>query len=91
MNVESILLKRGYKPQQAKSVSVSLQKIDNTLKPLLENWLSYEKEIDYNVNGISISFLMQKFKMLYPAALLTLDWLIREPEKATNAINRGIR
>ena len=29
--------------------------------------------------------------MTYPAALLTIDWLIKEPENAIRSINRGIK
>jgi len=29
--------------------------------------------------------------MTYPAALLTIDWLIKEPERAMRSINRGIK
>lgn len=89
--IEKKLLERGYKPQQAKSVSVSLLKIDDSLKPLLNDWLTSAKETDYEVEGYKITLLMQKYKLFYPAALLTLDWLLRDPEKAKSAINRGIR
>jgi hypothetical protein len=38
-----------------------------------------------------LSELKLQYKLTYPAALLTMDWLIREPEKALASIKRGIR
>ena len=43
------------------------------------------------IKEISRNSLRNKFGMTYPAALLTMDWLIKEPEKAIESINRGIR
>lgn len=90
-SIENILLERGYKPNQAKSTATSLLKLNVQLKPLLDKWISTSIETDYIVEDISISFLVKKYGLLYPAALLTLDWLIREPQKAKEAIKRGIK
>jgi hypothetical protein len=29
--------------------------------------------------------------MKYPAALLTMDWLLKEPQKAKESLRRGLR
>ena len=89
--IKSILVKRGYTEKQACSVSSDLLKIDDKLKNGFSEWLANNKETDYTIEGIKLSELKQKFDMTYPAALLTMDWIIKEPELAIKSINRGIR
>lgn len=90
--IVEILIARGYTEKQAKVLGESLSKIDASLKVGLDKWLINEsEEADYNIHGFTLSEIKQKFKMTYPAALLSMDWVLREPEKATKSINNGIR
>ena len=34
---------------------------------------------------------MEKYNLKYPAALLSIDWVIKEPNIAISAIEKGIR
>ena len=45
----------------------------------------------YAVEGFSILEFMSLYNMAYPAALLTIDWLIKDPQTATTAIKKGIK
>ena len=89
--IQDILIERGYPEKQAISVTSDLQAIDPTLKDGLQSWLTDQTETDYLIEGFKLSDLKQKFDMTYPAALLTVDWLIKEPELAKKSIQRGIR
>lgn len=89
--IKDILMMRGYPEKQAFSVANDLQEIDSTLQDALQRWLIIEEEVDFQIEGLKLSELKQKFDMTYPAALLTMDWLIKEPELATKSINRGIK
>ena len=89
--VIKILIERGYPKKQADSVVSNLLEIDQTLQKGLLLWLENQEETDYQIEGFKLSELKQKFDMTYPAALLTIDWLIKEPETAIKGINRGIR
>lgn len=82
---------RGYTAKQAVTVAAELEKIDWQLQKGLQIWLAEEKETDYLIEGVKLSELKRKFGMTYPAALLTMDWLIKEPELAMKSINRGIK
>ena len=84
-------MKRGYTEKQAKSAATELAQIDPRLKEALDNWLADETENDFSVEGFSILELKEKFEMTYPAALLSIDWILKEPEMAINCINKGIR
>ncbi len=90
-NIKQVLLKRGYTDKQINAVIDDLLAIDESLKEGFSLWIESEKETDYTIKGITLSELKNKFGMTYPAALLTMDWLIKEPEKAIESINRGIR
>ena len=61
------------------------------MQEALQHWLDQEEETDFQIEGFKLSELKQKFDMTYPAALLTMDWLIKEPELATKSINQGIK
>lgn len=89
--IKEVLLERGYTDKQVNAVIYDLVTIDESLKEGFSLWIELEKETDYTIQGITLSELKNKFGMNYPAALLTMDWLIKEPEKAIESINRGIR
>lgn len=75
--------------------------IENTLHKLsnlqpqtataLKKWLEDGKAPSLNVEGYTFSVLTTKFGMQPIGAFLTLDWLCREPQKARDALKRGIR
>ena len=70
------------------------QKIEKANKNIYNTVIDYiEKGIEptISVEGYSCKQLMQQFNMSVIAALLTLDWLLREPELAKQAILDGIK
>lgn len=85
-------MERGYNAYSAQLVAEDLSKLSEPLSEHLINWLddeSYSK--DFVANGYSMSWLQSERQMNYPAALLTMDWLIREPEKAIESLKRKIK
>lgn len=94
MNKDEIiqaLQKHQYNQIQADGVANELSQIDSQLIPLLEKWIQDDTETDYAVEGFSILEFMSLYNMAYPAALLTIDWLIKDPQTATIAIKKGIK
>lgn len=89
--IKNILISRGYTEKQALVVASELLQMDDSLQEGFRCWLASEEETDYTVEGFKLSELKYKFDMTYPAALLTIDWLIKEPERAIKSINRGIK
>lgn len=89
--IQDILIERGFPEKQAISVASDLQAIDPALQNGLQSWLADQTETDFLIEGFKLSDLKQKFDMTYPAALLTMDWLIKDPELAKKSIQRGIR
>lgn len=89
--IKNILVSKGYTERQALVVASELLQMDDSLQQGLRRWLVGEEETDYAVEGFKLSELKCRFDMTYPAALLTINWLIKEPERAIKSINRGIK
>lgn len=77
--------------KQAPLVASELQHLDARLMPLLKAWVEDGKEKNFEVEGYSVVYFKEKLRMTYPAALLTIDWLIKEPVVAKEAIGHGIK
>ena len=58
---------------------------------ILNSWIETERCTDFVIEGFSLLSIMKKYDMSYPAALLTIDWLIKEPQIAKNALEKGIK
>lgn len=87
-----ILQDRGYDARSAKLVAPELMSLTEPLNEYLDIWLGDEHEMkDYSIEGCSVLTLMEDRGMTYPAALLTLDWLIKEPDFAKESLARGLK
>ena len=92
LEILEILMQRGYTQRNAKLVAEEMVNIAPQLQQYLEAWLmdkSYNE--NYEVGEYSLKRLQEERRMNYPAALLTMDWLIKEPEAALRSLNRGIK
>lgn len=89
--LKDALLNNGYNEAQAELAMRKLNNISPNLLSGLEEWSNTGKEIDYTIEGIKLSELKMQYRLTYPAALLSMDWLIREPVKALASIKRGVR
>lgn len=91
-NIKGILLSRGCPAQQVDTIARKIETLSDQLKPAMNKWLENESMPVVEVDGYTTTCLMERFKgMQYPAALLLLDWLLKDPETAKQAINKGIR
>lgn len=90
--IYNVLLERGYDEKSARLVAAELTMLHKPLDIYLEKWVRNGADItDYDASGYSVKQLMEERGMTYPAALLTMDWLIKEPEKAVQSLNCGIK
>lgn len=91
-NIKNILIERGYPENAATGVSQKLSNLSGQLREAASSWLDSGREPVVSSHGYSTKSLMERFpEMKYPAALLTIDWLERDPEKAKSIIEKGIR
>lgn len=90
--IVNILEQRGYDTRSAKLVAGELLQLSNPLDKLFAEWIEMEScNKDFSTNGYSLFTLMKDRNMTYPAALLTMDWLIKDPANALNSLKRGIK
>ncbi|MDE6383973.1 MAG: hypothetical protein K2K79_06455 [Paramuribaculum sp.] len=80
--ITRILIERGYPEKIACQTAERLERMAPELKEALAVWLENEECPIVGAEGYTTADLMKRTPgMTYPAALLTLDWLKREPEK----------
>ena len=91
--MEDIIVSRtGCTAQEASQIAEELKALSPELRPHLKAWIKNEAYTFGNVyEGYSLESLMKDYGMAFTGAILTLDWLIREPEKAKEALSYGIR
>lgn len=90
--IYNVLLGRGYDEKSAQLVAVDLIDLSQPLDAYLAKWMQDESDMqDYSLHGYSIKQLMEERNMTYPAALLTLDWVMKEPDVAVASLKRGIK
>ena len=82
--IYNVLLERGYNTYTARLVTEELLKLHKPLSEYLTYWLGNESHRK--------DFIIQmERQMTYPAALLTMEWLINEPKIALKSLKRKIR
>lgn len=82
----------GCDEEKAAYTEEKLSKIDGSLKPILDRWLKDGTESSDNMfHGYSINLLMRKYCMKFTGAILTLDWIVKDPVSAEKALKYGIR
>ena len=89
--IYDILIVRGYTPAQSKILAPRLANLSQELQPLLEEWIISEKEQNIIIHDVDMLSLAKSSSLKSPAALLSMDWVIREPDKAIPTIKKGIR
>ena len=84
-----LLVQRGYMENNAKLVAEEILTLHPSLQPLWEHWVNDPTVCDdFEAEGFSIRFFMEKQRMAYPAALLSVDWILKEPEAAVKSIKK---
>ncbi len=79
----------GYPESGAYVVAEKLLALAPEVNAGFECWWRTGEIQPLEVEGYTIEKLMTKHSLKPIAAFLTLDWLVREPEKAKAAVERG--
>ena len=88
--IKDTLLRHGYSKEAATLVASELIQIAPPLENHVKEWME-GRTPDFESLDYSISGLMVSRQMTYPAALLTMDWLLKEPTKAIESLKKGIK
>jgi hypothetical protein len=89
--LEQILISElGYSKQAAKVTAHDLNNLDPYLKVAFTRWLTTRETDDITVATFSALKLMRQKAFSYPAALVALDWLIKEPVVAAKELSKKV-
>lgn len=91
--MKKILMERLHCTEKIASLlEQDLEQLHPTLMPVFNKWMeqeSFRDETKYH--GYSVASLMSERKMTFPAALLTIDWILKNPESACKALSEPVR
>lgn len=89
--LEKIMEKNHCTAEEAKELIEELNKIEPELQGILRDWIQDKPFTDRTVHGFSVQSLMKDYRLEFTGALLTLDWLCKDPVEAVKALKYGIR
>jgi hypothetical protein len=82
----------GYSAAESRSAAAKLIRLQpSTHEAFLNWWQSGVMDSSFSVDGISIAGLMESRGINPVAALLIVDWLLRDPVEAKKALKYGIK
>lgn len=79
----------AYPNDKVHILTSGLEKMSPLIKKALETFLRTNEHKEINLLGYSIQNLIAEQSMNEIAAYLTLDWIIREPDKAIKSLKKG--
>ena len=91
MKIKTFLEAQKMPKEQIQELTQMIQKTNPVILNAFEAFITDGVEPDLCIENYTCKGLMQKFGLSLTGALLTLDWLLREPEEAKQAIKDGIK
>lgn len=79
----------GYSESGARILAEKLIACSPQIKSAIVAWWETGDLADLEIEGFTVQQLVEQHGMKPIAAFLTLDWLIREPERARASLARG--
>jgi len=79
----------GYSPKGAEIVWAKISQLSPMVASEFEKWWLEGQIPDMSIEGYSVQRLMNEHKMNPIAAFLTLDWIVRDSEKALCILAKG--
>ena len=89
--VEILKKELDYTDHVADVTADDLLALNPKLQPMLQKWLEKREITDVEVLGFSIKQLMEQRGYTFPSALISMDWLLTEPEIAKKELSNEIR
>lgn len=86
-----VLCAQDYPEYMLDQTADKVERLAPPIAQAFEDWVDEQTVPTISIEGWDYSRLIKDFKMRPVAAFLALDWLTREPEKASKALKRGIR
>ena len=90
--LEKLIMERfpgTFDPVGLKELITTIEHAEDVIKGNIEGYLTTGVEPELEVEGYSYADLRKNHGMTPLAALLTLNYLMKNPEKAKEALNKG--
>lgn len=84
-----LLMEEGYPSHMIENTILKLKKLSSPIDESFEKWCTTGALPLNCIGGYTFEKLTQDYKMKPVGAFLTLDWLVREPGKASAALLKG--
>ena len=89
--IKKELQSEGYPEFMIDRTINKINTFSGTISEAFNDWMSNGKEPSIVVEDYSYTELIEKYSMTSIGAFITLDWLVKDPEKAKKALTEGIR
>jgi len=80
-----------YSEHVADITADDLIKVQPQLQLVLQQWLDTREIINFEIYGFSIKQLIEQRRYTFPSALISMDWLLTEPDIAIKELSEEIR
>lgn len=85
--VERLVSECGYTQKEAELSTRDLQACTPTIQEAFERWwCGRGLDAHLEAQGYTLQRLMDEYGFAVPGAFLMIDWLLREPERASQAL-----
>lgn len=87
----AVLIKESYPEFMIEQTVSKIENFEPEIKEAFELWLLDGTVPKITLEGYTYKDLLHQYGMKPIGAFITMDWLKKEPEKATKALERGIK
>lgn len=91
VRIKEILVEEKYPEFMIEKTADKIENFSQIVAKAFRVWYESKEHSSIVVEGFSFKDLISKWGMNPIGAFITLDWLMREPEKAKEALNRGVK
>ena len=87
----AVLIKESYPEFMIEQTVSKIENFEPEIKEAFELWLLDGTVPKIKLEGYTFKDLIHQYGMKPVGAFITLDWLKREPEKASRALKAGVK
>lgn len=89
--IKEILAEEQYPEFMIEKTADKIEAFSIAVAEAFDNWSKDKSLPNISIEGFAFTDLVTKWGMNPVGAFITLDWLLREPEKAKRALQKGIK
>ena len=91
VRIKEALVEEQYPEFMIEKTADKIESFSPVVAKAFHVWCENKEQSELAIEGFSFGDLVSKWGMTPIGAFIAIDWLIREPEKAKTAVNRGVK